>query len=458
MLVLFSLGAAWLLSGCATGPRGQKTRPAEAPGAVQTEVDVDQLTADILKRTDHAKIVNGAIRLIELDGESGNRSRDVVIAYRRLLNQADSGWPGLVYTGFDRLRDWLTDEENLWAWLMRVAADAAARQPEASAWRRLFMDIRPNQADEHKHDIWEDTATSFNFIKNPNEVGYFASGDVNDCVVCPTAGDIAVSGSGDGIIRVWSISTRKERFSLRGHTDNVTTLAISDDAQLLVSGSFDTTVRVWDLEKREQIARFDHHAPQVVLAVALSPDSRFAASVGHDKVVRIWRLYSSAAEHTLSGHTGAIYAAEFSPDGSYLVTAGADGTIRVWDYEAGRMLREFDAGQWTIESLDISRDGRYLAAGGSNVVSVWDTTNWALVSRSAGFRKDGRAVVFSPDGRLVVSGGVDKIIWVRNTGDGTVLHRWYGHRSRITGLAYSPDGSKILSSSWDDTVRVWTAP
>ena len=56
-----------------------------------------------------------------------------------------------------------------------------------------------------------------------------------------------VSGSWDNTLKVWDGQTGKELLSLKEHTDWVTSVAITPDGKRIASGSVDATVKVWDL-------------------------------------------------------------------------------------------------------------------------------------------------------------------------------------------------------------------
>jgi WD40 repeat protein len=52
----------------------------------------------------------------------------------------------------------------------------------------------------------------------------------------------------DRTIKVWDLAAGKETLTLRGHTKDVSSLALSGDGKRLFSGSGDNTIKVWDLE------------------------------------------------------------------------------------------------------------------------------------------------------------------------------------------------------------------
>ena len=65
------------------------------------------------------------------------------------------------------------------------------------------------------------------------------------------------------------------------------------------------------------------------------------------------------------------------------------------------------------------------------------------------------SVSFSPDGRLLATGGRDNTVKIWDSATGQALQSLEGHQKPVLTVAFSPDGRWLASGSGDNSVRLW---
>lgn len=145
------------------------------------------------------------------------------------------------------------------------------------------------------------------------------------------AGNELYSGGIDNDIRVWDLRAKKESYTLTGHTDTVSSLALSPDSQTLLSNSFDSTVRTWDVRPfappNRAVRVFDGAVAgreQNLIRACWDGEGARIAAGGADGTATVWESKSGKMLHKLPGHKGSVNDVRISPDGSMILSASTD--------------------------------------------------------------------------------------------------------------------------------------
>jgi WD40 repeat protein len=89
---------------------------------------------------------------------------------------------------------------------------------------------------------------------------------------------------------------------------------------------------------------------------------------------------------------------------------------------------------------------------------VWDVSADSLLFDSGGSNDHTAGILcaaFSPNGRLLASGGFDGRIQLREVPSGKRVGIIEAHSGYVLSLAFSPDSETLFSSSGDDMINIW---
>ncbi len=137
-----------------------------------------------------------------------------------------------------------------------------------------------------------------------------------------------------------------------------------------------------------------------------------------------------------------------SPDGSTLATVSFSGRISLWDSTTGQLLSTFTESLGSLLSIAFSPDNTQMGIGSyyEGMITVLDLQSEHISQWIQNPENNPvRSLVYSPDGRFLVSSSLDQIVfWDANSME--EVDRMDGPYP--TNLAFSPDGSKLAVSGF----------
>ncbi|KAK2600197.1 Guanine nucleotide-binding protein subunit beta-2-like 1 [Conoideocrella luteorostrata] len=275
-------------------------------------------------------------------------------------------------------------------------------------------------------------------------------------VIFSADGKTVFSGSKDGIVCEWDVSTWSVRRTFHHAVSNVADIALSGDSGLAAWALYDNKVELRSNESgaSKEIVQ-TYMAESWISAASISPDNKYLVYGSNDDFVRVWDLETNDLRWKRQGHTGYISSIGFSPDCSHLATGSVDLSIQIWDLEKGSVVGALNSMEACTRAVVFSPDSTVLAAGSGSTVMLWKLPAFDNILRLGRHKDSVNTLAFSPSGHQLASGSADRTIILWNATSGQLIKQISGHGGSILSISFAPNGHTIASGSEDCTVRMW---
>lgn len=275
-------------------------------------------------------------------------------------------------------------------------------------------------------------------------------------------GRTLASRSYDKTVRAWDLITRKETHWHPLGDRSISEARIAPNGETMV-WSDGKSLHLADIAKGKMRPGLDYDASKP----AFSADGRWLAAVAirresgarkEESKVLIFDFAQRRLVHEFTVASKSVLAMEFSPDGKLLATADYDGIVFLLDAATGKVIQRFES-QPCCSTLAFSPDGSLLVTGTSgagHTARLWEVPSGKALAE---LKAEGQtlAVAFSPDGRMVAAGqsGIQALVQVWEVTTRRERIRYSGHQSMVHSLAFSPDSKLLFSGGDDTTILAW---
>ncbi|MGQ9865220.1 MAG: protein kinase family protein [Pseudanabaenaceae cyanobacterium] len=245
-----------------------------------------------------------------------------------------------------------------------------------------------------------------------------------------------------------------QRRLLVGHREPVSGLAFFGNGISLVSGSRDRTLRLWNATTGENFATLSNHLGFVtaMTAVAAHPRLSVFASGGLDGRVRLWDLRGARPLVAVGGHRRPVTALQFDATGDRLVSSSVDGTLRLWRWATQQ--REQTLGE-TEPVAAFALHHTQLLSAGRDVLRIWQIPTGQTIAQH---KEELPITALARHGTTLALGRQDGTLrFGQSTANLPLQFREpiAAHTGPVTALLFSPDGQWLFSGGQDGQLRLW---
>uniref|UniRef100_A0AAY4B599 Small ribosomal subunit protein RACK1 n=1 Tax=Denticeps clupeoides TaxID=299321 RepID=A0AAY4B599_9TELE len=282
------------------------------------------------------------------------------------------------------------------------------------------------------------------------------SGWVTQIATTPQFPDMILSASRDKSIIMWKLTRDETNYgipqrALRGHSHFISDVVISSDGQFALSGSWDGTLRLWDLTSGTTTRRFVGHTKDV-LSVAFSADNRQIVSGSRDKTIKLWNTLG-VCKYTIQdeSHSEWVSCVRFSPNSNnpIIVSCGWDKMVKVWNLANCKLKTNHIGHTGFLNTVTVSPDGSLCASGGKldycDDKEAVTEHNTARPVSSLCSLLEAYWLLGDLEGKIIVDELRQEVISTNSKAE----------PPQCTSLAWSADGQTLFAGYTDNLIRVW---
>ena len=260
-------------------------------------------------------------------------------------------------------------------------------------------------------------------------------------------GKMLASGSTDKTVQLWDTGTGELIATFTGHLNGIIALAFSPDGKTLASGSADGTIKFWNTKTGDPLTTHITGHTKSAKSIAFFKDSTTLVSAAFNGIITFWDLKTErGATNHGTAHSDWLRTSAFSPDGTQFASVGTKSSMT---FDLGVGLGS-SYGWWKPDPL----------------VRLIDTSTGREITTLTE-RSGPSNLTFSPDGKTVAFGSRGRIrLWQPETGDSFDIPLIDNVQNiprdvrlnimpEISALVFSPDGKKLVSGTMGGNVQMW---
>ncbi len=119
-------------------------------------------------------------------------------------------------------------------------------------------------------------------------------------------------------------------------------------------------------------------------------------------------------------------------------------------------IARIDVGEGPVNAIAYSRPANQLAVAAANSIHIYDANTYKEVIVLVGHTDSVLTIAFSPNGKRLISGSLDRTMRLWNTSSGKLIRIREEHTAPVNTVAFSANGKRFWSASCENnTIRSW---
>ncbi|OWM65753.1 hypothetical protein CDL15_Pgr015177 [Punica granatum] len=252
----------------------------------------------------------------------------------------------------------------------------------------------------------------------------------------PADAALVATGGGDDRGFLWKIGQGDWALEIQGLKDSVSSLAFSNDRQLLASGSFDGFIQIRNVSLGNVKGTLEGSYGGIEW-VKWHPRGPLVLAGSEDATVWMWNADNKSAYFNI-----------FS--GKTICTGCDDAAIRIWNPKTGEIIHVVRG----LTCLTISSDSNLAITGAKDSsVHIVNIASGKVANSLAAHSDSIECVGIAP--RFLATGCVDGKVRVWDSLSGDCVRTFNVHSDAIQSLSVSANKEFLVSVTLDGTARVF---